>query len=96
MIVEMLTFAVKADERAGWLAADARTWTRFLQIQEGFVRKETWIDPEHPDVVRAMIWWADDDSMRRIPAAAMRAINEAMGTWYRPSSMRRAEVVTPE
>ena len=89
MVIEFLTFRVAPDDQEGWRAADERTWTRFLQMQTGFIRKEVWIDPSRADRVHVVIWWEDEKCWTSIPPAAMKAVDQAMGAWLRPSTMHR-------
>lgn len=95
MLVEMLTFKVREDEREGWLAADHRTWTRFLKMQEGFVRKEIWVDATSPDRLHVAHWWESLEHRDAVPAAARRAVEQAMGQWQRSSSLHTFETVAP-
>ncbi|MBD30550.1 MAG: hypothetical protein CL453_06245, partial [Acidimicrobiaceae bacterium] len=40
MVIEFLTFTVPTSVQNQWKALDEAVWTRFLEKQEGFVRKE--------------------------------------------------------
>jgi uncharacterized protein (TIGR03792 family) len=88
MVVEFLTFLVPEDDRAAWLDIEEQHWSRFLERQPGFVRKEIWI----PEVqlnnddsatahlkVHAVIWWDSLEAWHSIPQDQLDAVTEAMG-----------------
>lgn len=83
--MELLTFTVPADELDAWLAADARHWTRFLERQPGFVRKEVWcgIDVEGAEPsagqVHAAICWRSVEEWKAIAPADLEEVVAAMG-----------------
>ena len=89
MVIEFLTFSVAPDDLDDWLAADAANWTRFLEQQEGFVRKEIWQPSDDPSTVHAVIWWRSEAEWKRIPADELARVTDAMG----PHD-RHAECVT--
>ena len=60
MVIEHLTFTVDPAERDEWLAVEEQTWSRFLERQAGFIRKEIWVEREHPEDVHAMIVWESE------------------------------------
>ena len=49
MVIEFLTFIVPTSVQNQWKALDEAVWTRFLEKQEGFVRKELWQSPDNPE-----------------------------------------------
>ena len=94
MIVEYLTFAIDAADMAPWLDAEERTWSRFLERQPGFVRKQMWAEEGRTGVVHAVIWWADQASWDACNGPALAAVDESMGPWFRhPTSCRTFAVV---
>jgi len=95
VVIELLTFEVEPDELDAWLAVDQRTWTRFLARQDGFIAKQTWVEREQPGTVHAVITWRDEAAWRSIPAADLRAVDEAMGSWRRTPACRMFDVVGP-
>ena len=66
MVIEMLTFDVDPSERAEWLDVEERVWSRFLEQQDGFVRKEMWLGPEDATAVHAVIWWESMEQWKAI------------------------------
>lgn len=86
-VVEMLTFRVPVGERAAWLDVEERTWSRFLERQDGFVRKEMWADRNDPDLLHAVIWWSDETLWKSIPADELAAVDAAMGPWFRECTL---------
>jgi uncharacterized protein (TIGR03792 family) len=93
VVIEFLTFDVAAHERDAWLAADRDTWTAYLSNMPGFVRKELWVDRDHPDQVHAAIWWQDDASWDECDLDAMLAVDAAMGALHRRGTCRAFDVV---
>lgn len=79
MVIEMLTFVVDPGELAGWLPVEEANWSRFLERQDGFVRKEMWRSADDPSRVHAVIWWASMEQWRAIPQPELDAVIEAMG-----------------
>jgi uncharacterized protein (TIGR03792 family) len=80
MVIEMLTFVVDPGELAGWLSVEEANWSRFLERQDGFVRKEMWRSADDPSRVHAVIWWESMEQWRAIPQAELDAVIEAMGS----------------
>ena len=83
MVVEFLTFRVEPAERDEWLEVEARTWSRFLEQQPGFVRKEIWLSADDPTAVHAVIHWRDRESWKAIPDSELAAVDAEMGHWVR-------------
>lgn len=92
MVIEWLTFEVPADEQAEWLALEESIWSRFLEQQPGFVRKEIWIDEEAPDLVNAVIWWESLELWKAITPEHVAAVDSRMGTAWKPCTMKVYQV----
>lgn len=92
MVIEMLTFTVSPGERREWLEVEERVWSRFLEQQDGFVRKEMWVSADNESEVHAVIWWDSMEQWKSIGAEAVNAVDEEMGEWLRKSTMRVFEV----
>ncbi len=93
MVIEFLTFRVPVDERPEWMEIEEQTWSRFLERQDGFVRKQLWVDVDDPDHLHAMIEWESLDHWQAIPNDELAAVDAAMGPWVREASCRTFEVV---
>lgn len=91
MVIEMLTFQVADSDRDGWVQADRRVWTSFLESCDGFVRKELWL--EAPDVVHAVIWWESMEQWKAIDAATVVRLDAEMGQWHRDATCRAFNVL---
>jgi uncharacterized protein (TIGR03792 family) len=83
MVIEFLTFEVPPDELGEWLDVEGRHWSRFLEAQDGFVRKEMWRTVEDPTKVHAVIWWQSLEHWQSIPQTELDAVVDAMGTYER-------------
>jgi uncharacterized protein (TIGR03792 family) len=88
MVVEFLTFLVPEAERAEWLDIEEQHWSRFLERQSGFVRKEIWFPEVHLNTddsssaqlkIHAVIWWESLEAWRAIPQDELDAVAHAMG-----------------
>ena len=93
MVIEFLTFAVTPDERVEWMEVEERTWSRFLERQPGFVRKQLWVDVDDDQHVHALIEWESLDQWKAIPNDELAAVDEAMGPWVRACTCRTFEVI---
>lgn len=93
MVVELLTFKVPQHELAGWLEVEARHWSRFLERQAGFVRKEMWRSHDDPATVHAVIWWESMEAWQAIPQAELDRVAAAMGEHERAATCLAFDVV---
>ncbi len=93
MVIEFLTFSVHPDERAAWMEVEEQAWSRFLERQPGFVRKQLWIDVDDPGCVHAMIEWESMDAWTAIPHHELEAVDASMGPWFRDCTCRTFEVL---
>lgn len=93
MVVEYLTFDVPVAGRDEWLAIEAQHWTRFLERQPGFVRKEIWAPADVPDVVHAVIWWESLEQWQAIPEDELAAVSARMGKHERSATCATFEVL---
>ena len=92
MVIEWLTFAVPADEQDEWLDIEESIWTRFLETQPGFVRKEVWVEDNSPDLVHAVIWWESLALWKQITPEQVDAVDQRMGKAWRACTMRVYDV----
>lgn len=92
-VVEFLTFRVPPDEMDVWLDVEEQHWTRFLERQPGFVRKEVWRPVDGDDVLHAVIWWESYELWKAIPADELAAVSAAMGALERTPSCVSFDVV---
>lgn len=93
MVIEWLTFEVTEADRAAWLDVEERVWSRFLEQQPGFVRKEMWTDRVDPDRVHAVVWWTDEPTWKRITPEQVAAVDAQMGEWFRDCSIQVFDVI---
>ena len=91
MVVEFLTFTVAESELAEWLEIEQRHWSRFLEQQDGFVRKEMW--KGDGEQVHAVIWWASLEQWMVIPQSELDKVAEAMGPYEREASCKVYDVL---
>lgn len=83
VVIEFLTFRVPVDELDEWLVVDARHWSRFLERQPGFGRKEMWRSADDPTSVHAVIWWESMAHWKAVPQTELDAVVAAMGPYER-------------
>jgi uncharacterized protein (TIGR03792 family) len=93
VVIEFLTFRVPIEERHEWMQVEEATWSRFLERQDGFVRKQLWVDVDDPEHVHAMIEWASLEHWKRIPDDELAAVDDSMGPWVRDCTCRTFEVI---
>lgn len=92
-VIEMLRFDVLDADRDQWLEVERSVWTGFLKTVPGFLRKETWIDDDDLNSVTVVIWWASLVHWQAVTAEQCQAVDEEMGEWFRPCTMRSWRVV---
>ncbi len=93
MVIEFLTFHVEPSERHEWLHREEQHWSRFLERQPGFVRKEIWEPADSPAVIHAVIWWESMEHWKAIPQDELDEVATAMGEWERPATCGVFEVL---
>ncbi len=93
MVVEFLTFTVPVDELEEWLAVEEQHWSRFLERQPGFERKEMWRSGDDPTQIHAVVWWASMQQWKSIPQRALDEVVSAMGPHERTATCVAFEVV---
>lgn len=99
--MEFLTFTVPAAELDEWMEVEERHWSRFLERQPGFVRKEMWRGtvvegaeaPAGIDQVHAVIWWRSEAEWKAIPAHELQRVVEAMGRYERTAVCHAYDVL---
>ncbi len=80
MYIEWLKFHVQPELRSQFIQKDAELWTPYLAQNSAFVRKEIWLDPNHPDEVATIVWWSNREQWKAIPAEEMEAIAQQFET----------------
>ena len=93
VVIEFLTFDVAPDDRERWLRVEEEVWSRFLEAQDGFIRKEMWLAEEDPSAVHAVIWWESLAQWKAIGPESVAAVDERMGEWLRVPSCRTYHVI---
>jgi uncharacterized protein (TIGR03792 family) len=93
VVIEFLTFDVPVHERDEWMRIEESAWSRFLERQDGFVRKQLWVDVDDPDRIHAMIEWTSLEHWKSIPEHELAAVDESMGPWVRHATCRTYEVI---
>ena len=93
MVIEFLTFDVDPGERDEWLTVEEATWSRFLEQQPGFVRKQMWVEEGNPGQVHAMIEWTSRAEWHAVTGEAVQAVDATMGRWVRDATCRTFDVV---
>ena len=83
MVIEFLTFQVPPDDLEEWLDVEARHWSRFLERQSGFIRKEMWRSVDDETAVHAVIWWESMEHWKSIPQERLDDVVAAMGPYER-------------
>lgn len=92
MVIELLTFQVAAHERDEWMRIEEDVWSRFLEAQDGFVRKEMWVEEGDDATIHAVIWWDSMEQWKAIGPEAVAEVDERMGEWLREPTCRTFHV----
>ena len=93
MVIEFLTFDVDPTARAEWLLHEEQHWSRFLERQAGFVRKQMWKPVGDDSKVHAVIWWESMEHWKAIPEDELDAVALAMGAHERVPAMLAYDVI---
>lgn len=86
-VVEFLTFDVPLEERPEWLQAEEQHWTRFLERQPGFLKKQIWENADDSSQIHAVIWWESIEHWKAIPKTELAAVVDAMGRHERQPTL---------
>ena len=92
-VIEFLTFRVPVADRSEWLEVEELHWSRYLELQPGFVRKEMWAAADDPESIHAVIWWESLELWEAVPADELAAVEEAMGVHERTPTCRTYELL---
>lgn len=93
MVIEFLTFRVDPTERSEWMTVEEATWSRFLERQPGFIRKQLWLEAGDDDHVHALIEWESMEHWKSIPNDQLEAVDASMGPWMRECTCRTFDVL---
>jgi len=55
VVTELLTFSIAPHDPEEWLTVEERVWSRFLERQPGFIRKEFWTSIDGDPEIHAVI-----------------------------------------
>jgi len=64
--VEKLTYFIEESAIPVWIEADQRIWDPWLIQQAGVVRKEIWLDPQQPFILKIVITWFSIDEAQAV------------------------------
>ena len=93
MVIEILEFDVDPSERDEWLKCEENNWSRFLEKQPGFVRKQMWQSADNPSKVHAVIWWESMAHWKAIPSDQLDDVARAMGPLERTPTLSVYDVI---
>lgn len=85
VIVETLRFRIEPELFEEWKKVDDVTWTAFLRLQPGFIRKEVWQGADGD--VRVVVWWRSKEDWDAITEREVAEVDARMGEWYRASTL---------
>ena len=67
VVIEWLGFSVKPELREKFIAKDEQIWTPVLRDADGFLSKETWLDPASEDRIYLVIRWQTREQWKAVP-----------------------------
>ena len=71
MVIEWLGFRVKPELREKFITEDGNIWTPALARNEGFLGKETWIDPAASDRLYLIVHWQTKEHWKAVPVSLL-------------------------
>lgn len=84
MVIEWLKVRVAEALRERYIQKDEEIWTTALARYPGFLGKEIWLNPDHPDEIVMVIQWQSREQWKAIPEEALeqveREFDRALGT----------------
>jgi len=96
MVIEWLKVRVTSDQRERYIRVDDEIWTPALRQYDGFLSKETWIDPEDPEVIIFVIRWETREQWHSIPEDELTEVtnrfDEAFGADYTMAESKEYQV----
>ena len=96
MVIEWLKVRVPSDQRERYIRVDDEIWTPALRQYAGFLSKETWIDPEDPEIVTFVIRWETREQWFSIPkdelAEVTHRFDETFGADYTMTESKEYQV----
>ena len=93
MVIEFLTFDIDPAEQEQWLVADEQHWSRLLEQQDGFIKKQIWRAVDDERAVHAVIYWQSLAQWHAISQAELDAVSKAMGEWDREPTCATFDLV---
>lgn len=83
--VEEITYFVQEEGLSTFIDCEKQYWDSWLLQQPGVVRKELWIDPIQPYMVKVVVTWYSTDFAQQVDGAQVEEIREqvkaAMGDY---------------
>ena len=67
MVIEWLKFKVSPESRDQFIQLDHEIWTPTLEQFPGFLGKEVWISPNHPQEITLVIRWETRQQWKSVP-----------------------------
>jgi len=59
--IEKITYFIEEAAIPTYIAAEERIWDTWLIQQPGVVRKELWLDPDQPNILKVVVTWFSMD-----------------------------------
>ncbi len=76
--VEVLCFQVPPGGQQAFIEQDEKIWSRTLAQCPGFLRKEVWLDPDNPERITLVIYWASREAWQAFPQDCMEDLDRQM------------------
>ena len=73
MIIEWLKFEIASELINHYIEVDEEVWTTTLRQYPGFLGKQVWLDPNHPNAAILIIYWSDLEAWKSVPAEVLEA-----------------------
>jgi uncharacterized protein (TIGR03792 family) len=76
-VIEWYRCHVPSEFQSAFLEADARVWAASLEVQPGFLSKESWLEPNESQTITLVIRWASLADWKSIPVSVVEATDRA-------------------
>lgn len=79
MVIELLRFRMRPEERAEFVSRNERVWTGALRESPGYVRHQVLLDRDQPEEVVVLVHWRSAADLQSFPSELERELSRRMG-----------------
>lgn len=79
VVIELLRFAMRPEERAEFVSRNERVWTSALRDSPGYVRHQVLLDRDEPEEVVILVHWRSAADLQSFPRELEQELSRKMG-----------------